>query len=300
LLVYQTDGQQGFYYNKSTSATPSWFFVGSGDFMANGSVPMTARLNMNGNVLTNVSTIVFNDNCVEIGRDARSYSSLFGSVAIGNEATARYRSSGLAIGTEADGDYNGIAIGYQSDGQYSNIAIGFASSAYSGYDRVAIGRSVTNRRNDSVAIRGTLYLDGGTGVLYRSTCGSGTWRAKAFTIDHPLDPENKVLRHFCVEGPEVWNVYAGNAKLVNGRAVIDLPDYYSALNAVGTEVYSLTPVGGVFSVGIGTRVKDNRFVILGEQDGDVSWTVKVLRNDPACLEDIRQRPVEQYKRDMRP
>jgi hypothetical protein len=82
--------------------------------------------------------------------------------------------------------------------------------------------------------------------------------------------------------------------------VIDLPDYYSALNAVGTEVYSLTPVGGVFSVGIGTRVKDNRFVILGEQDGDVSWTVKVLRNDPACLEDIRQRPVEQYKRDMRP
>jgi hypothetical protein len=396
LLVYQTDGAQGFYYNASTSVAPAWVFVGSGDFMAdgsvamtgnlnmggnvisnttfygdgmgltnipsssitevdpvwaaasnsmvaqissrlasnswadadsttnyasrldwaatnaglqaeidtkgtgdfksNGSVAMSASLNLNGNVLTNVGSIDFNSANVQIGENTRSYSTLQGSVAIGAGATARYRTSGVAIGTEADGDYNGIAIGYQSDGQYSNIAIGYAASAYSGYDRVAIGRDITNRRNDSVSIRGTLYLDGGTGVLYRSSVGQGGWSVKAFTIDHPLDPENKVLRHYCMEGPEVWNVYAGNTVLVNGQAVVDLPDYYSALNKADSEIVSLTPWGK--ATVWAESVENNRLALAGDADVKVSWTIKVLRDDPACVEDKKHRPVEQLKSEL--
>lgn len=91
-----------------------------------------------------------------LGENAQSYSSSDGSVAIGAGATARYRQAGIAIGAGADGDYNGIAIGAFSDGQYTNIAIGFMSSAYSGYDRIAIGHAITNRRNDSCATRHSL------------------------------------------------------------------------------------------------------------------------------------------------
>jgi hypothetical protein len=226
---------------------------------------MTGPLNLNGNVLTNVHSIDMDNFNVQIGDGAMSYSSSSGSVAVGRSATARYRVGGVAVGMGADGDYNGIAIGYQSDGQYSNIAIGYAASAYSGYDRIAIGRGITNRRNDSVAIRGSLYLDGGTGVLYRSTVGVGDWTAKAFTIDHPTDPENQVLRHFSVEGPVVWNLYAGRSQLVGGEAAVDLPDYYSALNRVGAEVYSLTPIGQAAALYVKQEVADNRFVVGGDR-----------------------------------
>ncbi|HNS80027.1 MAG TPA: hypothetical protein PKM67_01035 [Kiritimatiellia bacterium] len=267
--------------------------------LADGSRPMSGRLDMGGNGITNVNFIAFDTN-VQVGDGAQSFSSLGGSVAIGKDATARYRTSGLAIGTEADGDYNGIAIGYQADGQYSNIAVGFQSSAYSGYDRIAIGCKITNRVNNSCAIRGTLYLDGGTGVMVRSSVGTGAWSAKAFTIDHPLDPENMVLRHFCLEGPEVLNVYNGNAVLDDaGETVITLPDYFEAINR--DPRYALTPIGAKMDLYIKQEISDNRFIVAGgAPGGKVSWEVKALRSDPALLEDIRRRPVEQPKSELTP
>lgn len=298
LMVYQTDGAQGLYYNYSGTAAPMWMRVGN--FQSDGSVAMSGPLNMNGNYLTHVQSIDMDNLNVQIGEDARSYSSSSGSVAVGRNATARYRIGGVAVGTDADGDYNGIAIGYQSDGQYSNIAIGFQASSYSGYDRITIGRAITNRRNDSVALRGTLYLDGGTGVMYRSTVGEGDWTAKAFTIDHPNDPENQVLRHFAVEGPVVWNIYAGRSQLTNGEAVVGLPDYYSALNRAGSEVYSLTPIGTHAALYVREEVADNRFVVGGDNDTAFSWTIHVPRNDKALLEDLKNRPVEQRKDELPP
>jgi hypothetical protein len=214
---------------------------------------------------------------------------------------------GVAIGYFANGCESGIAIGYDAIGLGTNIAIGYLASTHdsdhiNGGDRIAIGRAVTNRIEDSCRIRGTLYLDGGTGVLYRSTFNSGAWSVKAFTIDHPLDPENKVLRHYCMEGPEVWNVYAGNARLENGKAIVELPDYYSALNAVGSEVYSLTVIDESVNqfpqVKIARKVANNAFVIRGSHDVEVSWSIKVLRNDPGCIEDLKRRPVEQLKSEL--
>ena len=298
LLVYQTDGYQGLYYNYSGNAVPFWMRMGN--FWDDGSVAMSGNLNLNGHVLTNVDSIDMSTYDVQIGDGAQSYSSSSGSVAVGRNSTARYRIGGVAVGAEADADYNGIAVGYQSDGQYTNIAIGFQASSYSGYDRITIGRAITNRRNDSVVLRGTLYLEGGTGIIYRSTVGAGDWTAKAFTIDHPDDPENKVLRHFCVEGPTVWNIYAGRSQLTNGEATIGLPDYYAALNRVGAEVFSLTPIGAYAALYVKREVENNRFVVGGDRDGEFSWTIHVPRNDPACLADLERRPVEQRKDEIPP
>ena len=128
---------------------------------------------------------------------------------------------------------------------------------------------------------------------------SGGWTAKAFTIDHPLDPENKVLRHYCVEGPDVLNIYSGNVDIINGKAIVELPDYYSALNLVGSEVYSLTSIGGPAMVWISQKVDGNQFEISADNDIEVSWTVKVKRNDEALLKDLKNRPVEQYKDQLR-
>ena len=46
--------------------------------------------------------------------------------------------------------------------------------------RIAIGHSVNNTIDNSAAIRGTLYLDGATGIMYRATFGSGAWTAAGF------------------------------------------------------------------------------------------------------------------------
>ncbi|MBI2438631.1 MAG: hypothetical protein HYV36_07460 [Lentisphaerae bacterium] len=229
-----------------------------------------------------------------VGDGANGY---FYGAAVGASANGAY--IGAAVGDNAKGSSNGAALGYLANGTRTNVAIGMQADARGGTNHIAIGYNVTNNLgNDTAVIRGTLWLDGGTGVNYRATFGSGSWANKAFEIDHPLDPENKILRHFCLEGPQVWNVYAGNAQLVKGQAVVQLPDYYTALNLVGSEIYSLTPIGGAFPVGVGQKVQGNRFVIVAKEDGEVSWTIKVLRNDPGCLEDLRKRPVEQLKSDV--
>ncbi|WP_376711060.1 hypothetical protein [Pseudochrobactrum lubricantis] len=54
--------------------------------------------------------------------------------------------------------------------------------------------------------------------------GSGT-----FLIDHPLDPANKNLRHGFVEAPEYVNIYRGVVRLVNGKATVNIDDYFGMM-----------------------------------------------------------------------
>lgn len=116
--------------------------------------------------------------------------------------------------------------------------------------------------------------------------GSGT-----FVIDHPLDPKNKLLYHSFVESPEAKNVYDGITQLDrNGRAVIELPDYFLALNKdvryqvsaisepmpdlhLTHDVEKQTRFFGLFS--------EITFEIAGgEPGGRVSWQVTGVRRDP--------------------
>ncbi len=358
LLVYQTDGTPGFYYNTSGTAMPSWSYVSDGDFMADGSVPMSGNLNLGGQNATNgsfvgdgsgltgipasaiteadplwngVSNAIMADissrlasNVWAAADSTTNYASRVdwaatnsglqaqidaagtgdfkadGSVAmtgnlnmngrnisgvasniaftgdeviIGKNATADSGFDGVAIGSAAHGDYMGVGVGYQANGLFAGSAVGYLARAYyygsalgyeafatnfgvavgksangissgaavgadasgqiegaalgyaasgekggvavgysangleggiaigydangiatniaigqyasthdpdhvNGGDRIAIGREVTNKTENSCAIRGTLYLDGGTGVLYRSTFGNGAWTA---------------------------------------------------------------------------------------------------------------------------
>ncbi|HBA85257.1 MAG TPA: hypothetical protein DCZ95_14310 [Verrucomicrobia bacterium] len=220
--------------------------------------------------------------------------------AIGSESNAR----GAADASLS----NGISSVVASLGEEQTVraatdtALGLriADIAFYETNRTAIGLQATNLIDNTCVVRGALYMDGGFGIMYRTNFGSGSWSVKAFAIDHPLDPQNKILRHYCVEGPDVWNIYAGNAVLKNGRAEVQLPDYYAALNQPGSEIYSLTPVGGPSEVWVQEEVSGHRFVLAGTKDVKVSWTLKALRNDPACLEDLKNRPAEQFKSRLTP
>ena len=66
--------------------------------------------------------------------------------------------------------------------------------------------------------------------------------ATAFKIDHPLDPANKYLSHSVVESPDMMNIYNGNVVTdAEGVAVVELPDYFEALNH--DPRYQLTVIG---------------------------------------------------------
>ena len=109
--------------------------------------------------------------------------------------------------------------------------------------------------------------------------GSGT-----FVIDHPLDPENKLLYHSFVESPDVKNIYDGIITLdENGEAVIELPNYFEALNKHFRYQYTALEVPAP-NLYIKEEIKDNRFAIAGgPPHATVSWQVTGIRHDPYIL-----------------
>ncbi len=110
--------------------------------------------------------------------------------------------------------------------------------------------------------------------------GTFTSGNKLFLIDHPQDPENKYLKHFCTEGPEANTLYRGTIQAdANGEAVVELPGYFEALNKDFS--YHLTPIGGWANLYVKEKIKNNKFVIAGAKPGmEISWLVIAERNDP--------------------
>lgn len=134
--------------------------------------------------------------------------------------------------------------------------------------------------NGDVAISGVPPPDISLRVLGMVTKGGGS-----FEIDHPLDPQNKVLRHSFVESPDMKNIYDGIVLLdENGEAVVELPDYFEALNR--DYRYQLMAVGapapGLY---VKEKIKSNRFTIAGgAPNGKVSWQVTGIRQDTYARE----------------
>ena len=101
----------------------------------------------------------------------------------------------------------------------------------------------------------------------------------SFKIDHPLDPTNKYLYHSFVESPDMMNIYNGNVVLgANGEAVVELPDWFGALNRDFR--YQLTCIGGCAPVSIAAEISNNQFEIAGGKSGmKISWQVTGIRQD---------------------
>lgn len=116
-----------------------------------------------------------------------------------------------------------------------------------------------------------------------------------FTIDHPLDPTNKVLSHSFVESPDMKNFYDGVVKLDGrGESWIELPEWFSSLNRDFR--YQLTPIGVPANVYVAEEVSSNRFKVAGGKPHQrVSWAVTGIRQD-AWAEKNRM-AVEQLKAD---
>ena len=113
----------------------------------------------------------------------------------------------------------GFSTGAWGDTDTGNGVLGTANSGTGVAGRSATGTGVYGQ-NDSGA---------GFGVFAAGNSGaSGT---KSFLIDHPLDPENKYLQHYCNESPTPQNTYQGTVVTDgNSWAVVELPGYFESIN----------------------------------------------------------------------
>lgn len=133
-------------------------------------------------------------------------------------------------------------------------------------DRVgltAIGSPTAAQFTGDVSVSGTLFAG-----------------AKQFVIDHPLDPDNRVLAHASIESSERAVVYSGMVGCdADGNATVTLPDW---LQALATDFrYQLTCVGSHAPVYVARPVEDNAFAIAGGTAGlTVSWQLTGVRHDP--------------------
>ena len=163
-------------------------------------------------------------------------------------------------GTSNNGGSGVRAAGGISTGVGNPGGIGIEAFGGTGGAGGAVG--LAGKFNGNVQVTGTLSKGGG-----------------AFKIDHPLDPENKYLYHSFVESPDMMNIYNGNISTdENGDAVVELPEYFGALNKDFR--YQLTVVGTFAQAIVAEKIRGNRFRIkTSAPNVEVSWQVTGIRND---------------------
>lgn len=150
------------------------------------------------------------------------------------------------------------------------------SAIYAEANGLGVGIGVFGYGGD-VGVLG--YSSGGSGFALYGYGNTGAAGAKSFHIDHPLDPENKTLSHYSIESDEILNMYRGTIQLdVNGQAIVDLPNYFEAVNI--NPSYQLTAIGTSTQPYVATEIANNQFTVSGAPNTKVSWTVYAERNDP--------------------
>ncbi|MGV8039986.1 MAG: hypothetical protein AB2L07_07900 [Thermoanaerobaculaceae bacterium] len=178
--------------------------------------------------------------------------------------------------------------------------LGISSTGVQGESTTADGAGVYGIANNGVAsyaIWGTSansYAGYFSGKVHVN--GTLSKSAGSFRIDHPLDPAGKYLSHSFVESPDMMNVYNGNVVTdEGGRAVVELPDYFEALNRDFR--YQLTVIGRFAQAIVEEEVAGNRFVIRTNLGGvKVSWQVTGIRRD--AYAEAHRIPVEEAKPEL--
>jgi hypothetical protein len=180
-----------------------------------------------------------------------------------NDAVYGTSSNGTGVhGVGSDVGVHGEGNGYgmlAQGGSYGIAAYGSVGI----YAAPTTGNTIAGLFGGNVQINGNLSKSSGS-----------------FKIDHPLDPANKYLYHSFVESPDMKNIYDGTVALDDkGEAMVEMPDYFSALN--DDFRYQLTAVGAPGpNLYIAEKIKDNHFKIAGGKPGmEVSWQVTGIRHD---------------------
>lgn len=294
-------------YGQATAASGTTYGVyGKATSPAGFGVYSEGRMHSSGPITANMA---FDNAALEIENTSNS-----SAIADGIQGTANgnvaYGVYGRANGIDGTGVFGwATGSGVNRGGAFvTNSSATDSTGVFGGAERLSgITYGVWGRNYSSGGYGVVGISESTTGITYgtygrvASTAGwslfaqgrSGATGTKSFRIDHPLDPENKYLLHYSSESPTPQNFYVGNVKTgANGRAWVDLPDYFGEINA--NFKYQLTVVRddespNFVQVQVGKKIKDGRFMIMtSAPNTEVSWRVDADRNDLY----VRNRPAK--------
>jgi len=199
--------------------------VDAGKIWANGDIDAAGGLSVQSNIWANGDIIA------QGGLSAQSNITAQGSISAGGNMGCLGDLSGSNIwatgGIHANGDIGG------AKNHCSSIDCG--GGAYVGGDVNVEGYSLLNAgfiAKSNSAIMGNFSVVG-------NFTASGT---KAFVQPHPTDPTKEIV-YTCLEGPEAGTYVRGSAEMVNGQAVIKLPDHFGMVTGAKGLTVQLTPRG---------------------------------------------------------
>jgi hypothetical protein len=208
---------------------------------------------------------------------ASGNSTFNGNMGIGTSPSSSYTlhvtDSYYGLRSEANtssGDYTYGLYGRATGASVANYAVrGYAYSTTGGYKYGIYGYAGGSGPCFAGYFSGNVHV---TGTLSQ---------AKQETkIDHPLDPENKYLNHSSVSSDEMKNIYDGIVFLDNnGNAVVDLPDWFEALNT--NFRYQMTSIGKPSpNLYVSKKISNGTFEIAGGDPGtEICWQITGTRKD---------------------
>lgn len=138
------------------------------------------------------------------------------------------------------------------------------------------------RSPNGYAIRGRAYGPGSTAGVFEGDVrvnGELDNKKNILQLDHPIDPENKILSHSSVNSPKMTNIYYGTITTgATGEGRVLLPDYFEAFNR--DFHYQLTVIGDFSQAVVSKEIENNAFTIKTERPYvKVCWEVTAVRND---------------------
>ncbi|HMS56032.1 MAG TPA: hypothetical protein PKA27_11590 [Fimbriimonadaceae bacterium] len=207
-----------------------------------------------------------------VGIFQNNYSQLYPYMKAGILATAGGTSSAYGVYAHADSQgttsFSFGAFGI-ADGEGTNY--GLYGSAGLGLNNYGVYGSIGT---------GTGYAGYFNGALYASSSSSGV---KSFLIDHPLDPENRLLEHSSVESSERLNLYRG-VLVTDGKGFgkITPPDWFYALNDdIQVQLTVVDDSDDFVLSKVVRHEKDGSVLIRTSKPGTrVNWMLNGVRKDP--------------------
>jgi hypothetical protein len=291
--------------NNASTANAFWAIAGPAVAAASGGTGRAAEIQVNNTASTAIAIGSFHSGLGRAGNfqttnAANTDVTLFASAA-GNGRVASFQNALATAGMNTQvlfanslststninhaavwGQTNGITAAVFLAALSNNNTVGLNAQATSATAVNSIGIvGVTAGTGASIGVLGQAPALGPLGPVAVWAQGNLTATGtKAFTIDHPLDPQHKLLKHFSIESNEVLNVYRGNVILNgNGEATVELPSYFDAININFS--YNLTAIGSKADLFVKSEISNRQFEIAGGKPGQkVSWVVYADRNDP--------------------
>jgi hypothetical protein len=87
---------------------------------------------------------------------------------------------------------------------------------------------------------------------------------KQFIMTHPLDPQ-RLISYVALEGPEAGTFIRGTGSLVNGKAIIELPEHFGLVTAQGGLTVALSPLDEWLQLYV--IEKSTKRIVVGEARG---------------------------------